>query len=258
MTRGRLDLSNQASVCVQCTVAAIKTRNCGHEFIELVEECVNIGRGSTDHGDAVRASRNNLPAREALLEPVETIRVHRNVTVEERILELVRRRLDLERSLNRTLVIHVAASLHDELVNVSIATKDDKAFRLLVDRARGLGVTSVHGTERDTGKSCFLVVRVRVALDGHERDAVKHGARLDERLKDALLEVRLRKLRSLGESDSHELTLLFCGLRVGSTESPHASAHLSFFTDRGHAALVGNDVLRHIRDRIRNNLGSRN
>jgi hypothetical protein len=156
-----------------------------------------------DDRDPVGTRVDHLRADEPLLQPVEALRVDGHVAVEERVLELVGRGLDLQAGLDRPLVVQVAAGLDDEAVHVRVAAEDHEGLRRLHDGARALDVGLVHRSEGDTRQGGLLVVRVRVALDRQQGDPVENRGLLDERLEDAALQVVLREGRSLRESDCH-------------------------------------------------------
>jgi hypothetical protein len=119
--------------------------------------------------------RDDLGAGEALLEAVEAVGVDGDVAVDERVLELVGRGLDLERGLCRLLIVDVGAGLDDERVDVGVAAEDDERLGLLVDGAGRLAVGGVDGAELDAGEGRLLVVGVGVALDFLERARSRIG-----------------------------------------------------------------------------------
>ena len=149
--------------------------------------------------NAVGTGGDDLRTSEPLLQTVKALGVNSDIAVDELVLVEVARSLDLHAGLKRTLVVEVATSLDDEAVNVSVATEDDKLLGPLNHGTRGRVVRLVDVTELDLRKRSFLVVRVRVALNRQEGQTVENRGLLNERLKNATLEVVGRKLRGLSQ-----------------------------------------------------------
>src|SRR5690606_14444033 len=165
------------------------------QLVHDVQEVARSGLGGRS------VSGEHLGAGQTLGQTVELLGVGVVVTVDEAVLELVRRGLDLHRGLDRALVVQVAPGLLNERVDIRVATQDVQGLGLLVDRAGRRVIALVHRTERDARKGLFLVVGVGVALNREEGQTVEDHGLLDKGLQDAALQVILRKFRGLGQAD---------------------------------------------------------
>ena len=204
MAQGAADPADDGRGSVDRAVLSVDSGDRGEQFVELVEERVDVLVGLAHDGQALRAAVDDLRAGQTLLEPVEAFRVHGGVAVEERFLELVGDRFDLQRCLFGALVVDVAARLLDEPVDVCIAAEDHELLAFLVDGAGGFGVRLVDVAERDAGQGGLLVVCVSVALDLHEGDAVEDGAGLHERFEHAAREGVVGEFRGFRECERHD------------------------------------------------------